>query len=151
MKIRQTGGAVSVPRPTPRERPSDQKGLTLIEVMIAAMVLVVGILSFFAVFLNCFRMDDISKENIIAVNHARLMMESIRAMPFEDIDDMNGHTFDIASLRRINPSIEPGSVSVNSSITNLLDVTVTVNWAGRDGDRSLNLQARFTPFDMAQE
>jgi len=125
-----------------------REGITLIEVVIAAMILVIGLLSFFAVFLNCTRLDETSKESIIAMNHARIQMERLRAMNFAGIKNIqpanNNNTFDVSTdLLPITEDADMGTITVDTTNDALLDVTVTVRWAGITGDRELNLRARF--------
>ena len=126
-----------------------QLGVTLLEVVVAGTILVIGLLSFLAVFLNCMRLDSVTKERVLAVNHARLRMESLRAMPFDAIEDANGETFDVPDLAKIAPDIPIGTITVDNSSTIFLDVTVSLQWASQSGNSQIALQARFTPIEAS--
>ncbi|TET34939.1 MAG: hypothetical protein E3J72_12450 [Planctomycetota bacterium] len=130
--------------PTSRGR---REGVTLLEIVIAAMVLVVGLLSFFAVFLNCTKLDQTSKESITAMNFARKTMENLRATDFDSIGGKAGPipANEAPVELDVITGVPVGNVTVVTRPDGLLDVTVIVRWAGITGDRRLELEALFAP------
>jgi hypothetical protein len=126
-----------------------REGVTLLEIVIAAMVLVVGLLSFFAVFLNCTKLDQTSKESITAMNFARKTMESLRATDFDLIPGKAGPipANEAPVELDVITSVPVGNITIVTRPDGLLDVTVIVRWAGVTGDRKLELEALFAPME----
>jgi hypothetical protein len=126
-----------------------REGVTLLEIVIAAMVLVVGLLSFFAVFLNCTKLDETSKESIKAMNFARKNMENLRATDFDLIPGKAGPipANEAPVELDVITGVPVGNITVVTRSDGLLDVTVIVRWAGITGDRRLELEALFAPLE----
>src|SRR5256885_13844316 len=60
----------------------DEGGFTLLEVMVAALILAIGILAIVGVFDSSRRLTTVSEKNEIIAHRAELELERIQAMPF---------------------------------------------------------------------
>src|SRR2546426_6869104 len=63
----------------------DEGGFTLLEVMVAALILAIGILAVVGVFDSSRRLTTISEENEVVAHRAELELERIQAMPFSGV------------------------------------------------------------------
>lgn len=118
-----------------------RKGFTLIELMIAAGVLVIVLGGLLLTYISCFALNETSRNLTFAINSAQDKLEEIRDYTFSRIyDDYNGHTFEVPGIASGDSK---GLVEVDNSNPDLLKITITVCWrqgGGRiiGGDSSLN-------------
>ena len=72
-------------------RSNDQSGFTLVEVLVASLVLVVGVLGMLAVFVQAFN-DTTNSGRSVVLNHlAAEKLEELRSLPF-DVDELSTGT-----------------------------------------------------------
>ena len=100
-------------------------GFTLMELMIAAGVLVFALLGLLAVFIGCSGLNETARNLTIAINGVQREIEGIRNLPFNQIDELDGSSFEITGIA---DSESEGIIEVDDSNPELLVVTVTVCW-----------------------
>jgi prepilin-type N-terminal cleavage/methylation domain-containing protein len=112
----------------------EQRGLTLIEVLIAAAILAVGLLALVSAFPIGYVDVTVSGGQSRATSYAQAMMEQLKNQPFPAAFPVNGADVpqitpgvpDAAYNRTWNITLEPGTNPPNR----LARVTVTVRWGG---------------------
>jgi prepilin-type N-terminal cleavage/methylation domain-containing protein len=109
----------------------NKTGFTLIEVMIVAGIMFVGILSTWQLFIYSTRMTYQARETTVAVNNARDILEEMQTLPFPIAP---GYVINATLLNGTMPAAanETISVSYPNGIVNPLNITVVVNWTGAD-------------------
>lgn len=119
-------------------------GFTLMELMIAAGVLVFALLGLLAVFIGCSGLNETARNLTIAINGVQREIEGIRNLPFNQIDELDGSSFEITGIA---DSESEGIIEVDDSNPELLVVTVTVCWRqqGRVIGEDKNLNGIFEP------
>ncbi len=129
-----------------------ESAFTLLELAIAAVVIVVALLGLLAAMAHCARLDAVSAETTIALHGVRERLEIIQAATFSTVAGLKGMPYAIdtttPSLDRLQPV--PGSAKVltvtvtqvNAGDPNLLEVRVRADWTGVSGVRSLGLRTR---------
>src|SRR3954470_2675303 len=60
----------------------EERGFTLLEVMVAALILVIGVLAVVGVFDSSRRLTTVSEKNEVVAHRAELELERVQAMPF---------------------------------------------------------------------
>ncbi len=106
-------------------------GFTLIELMLAAAVLIVVVVGLLATYVGCFTINETAKNLTLAINAAQQTLEEIRDYNFYSIyDDYNNTTFEASGIPN---SDGEGSVKINDSNPDLLKVTISVCWRQRGG------------------
>jgi len=115
-------------------RINDHQGLTLIEVLIAAAILAVGLLALVSAFPIGYVDVTASGGQSRATSYAQAMMEQLKNQPFPaafpvngaDVPDITPGVDDAAYTRTWNVTQEPGTNPPNR----LARVRVTVQWGG---------------------
>ncbi|MGH7409825.1 MAG: type IV pilus modification PilV family protein [Candidatus Methylomirabilis sp.] len=115
-------------------RVNDHRGLTLIEVLIAAAILAVGLLALVSTFPIGYVDVTVSGGQSRATSYAQAMMEQLKNQPFPaafpgngaDVPDITPGVDDVAYTRTWNITQEPGTNPPNR----LARVSVTVTWGG---------------------
>jgi len=115
-------------------RISGHEGLTLIEVLIAAAILAVGLLALVSAFPIGYVDVTVSGGQSRATSYAQAMMEQLKNQPFPaafpvngaDVPDITPGVDDAAYTRTWNVTQEPGTNPPNR----LARVRVTVQWGG---------------------
>jgi prepilin-type N-terminal cleavage/methylation domain-containing protein len=99
------------------------KGFTLVELLLAAAIMATTIVTILYIFTGCSFLVEEYRNNTIAINYARLIMEEIK----------NASYISLASAQSIGNLISSGdaNVTVSFSGTNPLNVLVTVNYKNR--------------------
>ena len=110
------------------------QGLTLVELMFATFILVVVTVGVFQVYILCFNLTETSNNLTLAVQEAQAKIEEIRAYDFGQIysyyTDPNNSIFQCGSFP---DGSGIGVIYIDNSISNLLNVTVTICWLGKGG------------------
>lgn len=68
-----------------RRAPSSEAGFTLVEVMVAALILVIGLLGVFVALDAASHLDTTSRRQQVAVNQAEQAMEQMKALPYASL------------------------------------------------------------------
>ena len=68
--------------------PQPRSGFTLIEIIFAMLVVVVGLVGLVAVIISCQKLDDSSREMQIATKFAQQLMDDVRALAASDWDNI---------------------------------------------------------------
>ena len=111
---------------------SNSKGFSLIELMVAVVILVTVILGMFHAYTVCFIGMTNARDRTVATNLAQKKIEDIKNTPFDNIADSSITTEEISGkILTIN------LISINSTVgenndSNLKEVTVTVSWFDRN-------------------
>ena len=100
-----------------------QKGVTLVEILLAAGILGVVLVGQLKLFIVCSGLSNISGNLTVATAAAQSKLEEIRGHEYSDIvTDYSGATFDLTDLTG------KGVVYVDSSNPDLLEIEVVVSW-----------------------
>lgn len=122
-------------------------GFSLLEVLIASVVLAVAILGMISAILYIHRLNQSARENELAVQGGQEMVEEVLSCPLDQVESAyGGHAFDVGGLsaRHDDPDGRVGTVAIDASDPTLVEVTVEVFWTGVTGDRSLRLDTTMT-------
>lgn len=108
-----------------------QMGFTLMELMIAAAVLIAVLVGLLAAFIGCFALNETSRNLTIAINGCQRKLEEIHDESFGQIfASYDGATFEVAGLRDADSE---GVVEVDNTDPDLLVISVTVCWRQKGG------------------
>ncbi|MGB4520484.1 MAG: type II secretion system protein, partial [Candidatus Omnitrophota bacterium] len=117
-----------------------QKGFTLMELLIAASILVFTLVGLLALFITCTFLNRSNRNLTIATTHAEQILEEI-SLDFYSIVGNYNNTWNSAAIPVEWPSLTANSLLDNESIvissayvssdTSLLDIRVTVTWIDR--------------------
>ena len=119
-----------------------QQGFTLVELMIAVLILTISLSGLLHAFSTCFILNENSRNISLALNGAQEMIEQIRNDDFDDIyDTYNGGMFNLGSDWFLSDNDHKGVIEVikngsdTASITNddLLQVRVVICWRQQGG------------------
>lgn len=103
-----------------------KRGLTLVELMIAVMILVPVLTVVLQGFVRCLEMNAIAQETSLVVWAERTKIAAIEETPFNNIQStFNGQTFTVSGLSG------QGTVTVSAPEVDLLTVAIVYNWTGR--------------------
>lgn len=131
-------------------------GFTLLEVMIAAAVLVVALLGLLGVFTGCFGLNETARNLTIAINGAQEKLEEIRNYSSDSFDTMvgdyssggtEGNTFTISPANWLAAGEQSAVIYFRNPATgailntgptaspglNLYEVRITVCWRQKGG------------------
>jgi len=108
--------------------PAQKSGFTLIEVIIAMVLLTVGLMTLLSVTLGGMVQRGVTREYDIARNAAFAKIEEIRAQDFPDVAAYTGTNFAVADLIAPTGWANPGLVAVVTAVADLYEVTVTIRW-----------------------
>jgi len=136
-----------------------QNGFSLIELMVAAVILSLAIFGIFQAYSTGFLGMFDSRDRTIATNYLQEKMEELENADFDTVVDEASSQIagDIKFSRNVNVECIDGSTNlIVACPTNLKRVTTTVNWTDRKGlgkkvESSVLLQnTQFTPGDAAR-
>lgn len=122
-----------------------EKGLTLIEVAIAIVLLAVSLCGSLSLFSYCNAFITRTRNTTIAVSEAYAVLEQIRASEYHQIMvDWHGETDVVADLSGGSFTVDvldtdPGIPALPFLDPDLLWVTVTVDWQVKGGVNNLSL------------
>ena len=104
-----------------------KKGLSLIELMVAVVILAMAIFGIFNAFSSAWMGMANARDRTVATNYAREKMEDIKNKPFSEITN-ESPAADIPGQTKFKRE-----VTVDDSIANLKKATTTVSWKNRKG------------------
>ncbi len=130
------------------------RGMTLVEVVMAAMVLTIAIFGLVSTLYYTSREEASCHEVSIALNGLRAKIEEVRSQRFQDafsiyLQDANRH-FEIPGLFPQESDTDlyaphrAGEVIVAVTSPNLIRVTVRASWTGILGDQSIEMTTEMT-------
>lgn len=133
------------------------KGFTLAELLLAAVILSFVLSGLLLLFTNCFLLNESSRNLSVATSHAEYIMEEIRSASFTGLEarinaaGANGWDLDTAQLQGVPYSFSTlSNESVSTAVFqsgNPLGVSVTLNWQDRGAkDRSTELRTYLTDY-----
>ncbi len=120
----------------PPFQPSE-KGLTLIELIMALGILLPTLLVTLSVLMTAQRMSEDSRGRVRALNAARSTLETIKTTPLQSVPNIN--TANLVPADLTNGAIAIVTNPANLGGVSIATVTVVVSWRG-SGNRSLALQ-----------
>jgi prepilin-type N-terminal cleavage/methylation domain-containing protein len=138
---------------------SNLKGFSLIELMVAAVILALAIFGIFQAFSTGFLGMFDARDRTVATNYVQEKMEELKNADFDTVVDEASSQIvgDIKFSRNVNVEYIDGSTNlIVAGPTNLKRVITTVNWTDRNGvakkvESSMLLQnTQFTPGDATR-
>ncbi len=127
------------------------RGMTIVEIVIAMGVLVVALLAIMSAMLSSDRLRQVSREQVLAYNAARDVVETMRNSTFNQIftnftpGGVNGGTFDVP----LTVSVPPLSGVTLNQVTSGTSVgTVTFPMTGTNLDETVTDAALGMPRDL---
>lgn len=101
-------------------------GFTLMELMLAATILVIALVGLLATYVGCFNINETAKNLTMSINAAQQKLEELRDYNFYEIyEDYNNTTFEVTGMAAQNAE---GSIIVDNSSPDLLKITISVCW-----------------------
>ena len=117
------------------------RGFTLAEVVVAAGILIFALCSLVSSLIGFMVLAEIARDKTVAINDAQQIMEQIRDTAFSSIIGTNWASWAITNgCNTLNS--EQAAVTFSypgSPSTDLLQITVTVNWRTRDRPMSISM------------
>ncbi len=120
-------------------RQTKHQGLTLIELMIAVMILAFVLVGLLETYIVCLDLVEISKNTSIAINNAQNKLEEIKNYTYAQIKTQyNKVPFNLTGINGKGVSYafycnNPLDCSDNYAITDLLEIIVSVSWKQKNG------------------
>lgn len=117
-------------------------GLSLLEILIAVVLLSLGLLGMFSALLGGQQVDALSREKTHALHAANTQMDEALASTWATLSSRNNTTFDVtfataggtSSLKTAADRSKPGLVTVSDTAkADLRRVEVSVKWTSRIG------------------
>ena len=142
-----------------RRRSSDESGFTLIELAVAIVLLVVGLLALAHVALTIQSMKRADDERAMAAGAMLEQLRWIETTPFGDVaKSFDGHAFDVVLPGEGTPCLRPvpgdtdGRVGLVTVVApdppkdpnELLEATVRLDWDGAFGPEHLERRIRIS-------
>ncbi|MCA9400945.1 MAG: prepilin-type N-terminal cleavage/methylation domain-containing protein [Candidatus Omnitrophica bacterium] len=122
------------------DQPSMESGFTLVELLIATLVLLLAFVGVLVSYLKCMELSELSRNSSIAVEAVKNQMESINNTAFDQIFvTYNNVPFAVNGLNGM------GVTYVDNSDPDFFEIRVTVCWRQKNGriigeDSNLNGQ-----------
>ena len=89
-----------------------RSGLSLVEVMIAMVILAIGLSTLFDSMVTSKRVNDRATNQAKAYEEIQAQIESLQYMPFESVRrDFKGISFDVKGLSPLNGAVTCGTIS----------------------------------------
>ena len=108
-----------------------KKALSLIELMVAVGIMVIGLTAVLASYANMFILGDIARDLSRATNAARAKMEEIKQLEFDSLDALQATTFD---LEGFNTTDARGRIEIRNVTggSNLKEVRIVACFRSRN-------------------
>jgi type IV pilus assembly protein PilV len=124
------------------------KGFTLIEVMIALVILAVGILALATMQIVSIRSNAFSSEMTYATMMAQTRLEAIRNMNYDDVTAVGQVTLPVDPTTKGIAYRVQRLVQNNTPVTDMKTVTLVIDWlgapAGSAGSQTVWFTTRFS-------
>ncbi|MCF7908123.1 MAG: prepilin-type N-terminal cleavage/methylation domain-containing protein [Candidatus Omnitrophica bacterium] len=111
---------------------SKRAGFTLLEVMIAAAIIMIVASGLIMAFVSCAFLNESSNNLVAAANDAQCVLEEIKTLSYGDIDVYSPPVFD-------NLIDENVTVQAAGTETSLTEVIANVSWSERQKTRYFEL------------
>jgi prepilin-type N-terminal cleavage/methylation domain-containing protein len=109
-------------------------GFTLIEVMIAALILLIVLSGSISTIVYCILLNDTNQNTTTAINDAQFVLEQIKGLAYSEIAGYVPPGFS---------NLNNQTIAVNTSLgAKISEVTVNVGWDERQRQRSFQLSTR---------
>lgn len=121
----------------------NEAAFTLIEVIVAAAVIAIGVLGTMAAYFHMNRSSMAAQETTVASNAARAKMDELAGMTFTEVISTYQDkvvTFNVPGLIP-SPAGSVSAVAVGTAPT-VLEITVTIAWTGVTEPRTVSYQTR---------
>lgn len=122
----------------------NQKGVSLVELMIALAVIAIALLGIVGVILHTISLKEANREQQIAKTAATRQLETIKLAGKTNYDTValtyNGSTFAVNDLA--NNGV--GTVTVDSTNPDLLELRILIQWTGVRGQTRYELRSMMT-------
>lgn len=139
-------------RPRPDRPASRSGGFTLFEVMVSVAILAIALVGILALYYQTVVLTQFSREMQTAVFAAQAKLEEIRGTRFVDIPTKwpaGGPTYfavpGIGADQIISPEPQAGSVSIDYTNPNLINVTVRIHWKGPNATLDKSFKTMISP------
>lgn len=98
------------------------KAFTLIELLFTFSILAFCLCGLLLTYINMYVLSDLSRDLTLVNNAMQAEIETINRMDFDDIDDLNGTTFDITGFSAANAKgrIEVSDLTIRATPTETL-------------------------------
>jgi prepilin-type N-terminal cleavage/methylation domain-containing protein len=108
-----------------------QRGMTLLEVMVASSIFAFCLSGLLLTYINLFTLTDLTKDFTIAANAMQTKMEEIKRLPFINLASLNNTTFPVEGFTGTNAT---GVIQVlsNTGYTDLLQVRLVVSFKSKN-------------------
>ncbi|MBU0634295.1 MAG: type II secretion system GspH family protein [Candidatus Omnitrophica bacterium] len=125
-----------------------QKAFTMIELLISIAGLSIVLLGLISGYLGCLRINEMSKNTMIATEDARRVIEQMRKLAVDDLASITSENWTTWAANNGCTALDAEQISVaytdrdasgNALDDDPLEITVTVTW--QDGGRSRVLNA----------
>lgn len=127
----------------------NRKGFTLVEVLIAFLVLVVGITGVYMLYINSAYFTNESNRIVIATREGTAMMEMLKSMSLAEIraERANDDFWD-DNLANVLPSIDADVSNIdgtdNDWLNDPLELEVKITWVERGAQKNITMMSAFT-------
>lgn len=116
------------------------KGLTLLELMIASGILLIAICGLLFTFITCMLLTESNRQLIIATNDAQYVLEQVKEQAYNNISNFIGNPANFSNLKNLN------NETVTFPNTNIgpksAGVTVNVSWTYKGYSKNFQLSTR---------
>lgn len=124
-----------------RNRVRDLRGFTLMELLIAASILVFTLVGLLALFITCIFLNRSNRNLTVAITQAEQILEEIKSLDFYSIVGNYNNTWNSAAIPVkwpvliTNSLLDYESITISSAYvapgTSLLDIKVAITWIDR--------------------
>ncbi len=119
-----------------------KKGFTLLEVMVAMVVLMIAISGIYVSLISVYRLNRSNEETQLAILACQNEMENLLTEPFEDLPSKDGKEIFVQGLRYPDNRKNNGEVRVDTTYIaqGILSIKVTIQWKSANVNRTTFLQ-----------
>jgi len=95
-----------------------KEAFSLIEIMVAVGIMVIGLTAILASYANMFILGDLARDLSRATNAARARMEEVKQVEFDSLDALNATTFDLEGFNVADARgrVEVRNITGNSNL-----------------------------------